>query len=154
MISVSKQTSIYTIGYEGVVFETFLRKLKNSGIKQLIDVRRNPISRKPGFSKNKLAQKLQAEGITYIHIPELGIPSEMRRELNNKEDYVKLFDKYETDLLPTAQRQKEILINLLEEKPSVLLCFESDPEYCHRTRLAKVIADETGLQQIHLHYSH
>ncbi|MDR2438821.1 MAG: DUF488 domain-containing protein [Planctomycetaceae bacterium] len=158
MITISKKNPIkngvvYTIGYEGVVIDTFIQELKKSGIKQVIDVRRNPISRKSGFSKNKLMERLLTDGISYIHIPELGIPSSMRKNLQLKEDYIRLLNEYETKLLPEAQLQKEVLIEHLKKTPSALLCFEADPEYCHRSRLANVIANETGLQQIHIHYS-
>jgi uncharacterized protein (DUF488 family) len=148
-----KNGIVYTIGYEGIVIDTFIQELKKSGIKQIIDVRRNPISRKSGFSKNKLMERLLSDEISYIHIPELGIPSSMRKNLQFKEDYIRLFNEYETKLLPEAQSQKEFLIQLLQKTPSALLCFEADHEYCHRSRLANIIANETGFQQIHIHYS-
>ncbi|MDR0390795.1 MAG: DUF488 domain-containing protein [Planctomycetaceae bacterium] len=151
--NLTESNVVYTIGYEGIVIDTFIQELNKSGIKQVIDVRRNPISRKRGFSKNKLMERLLSVGISYIHIPELGIPSSMRKNLQFKEDYIQLLNEYETKLLPDAQLQKEILIELLQSKPSALLCFEADPEYCHRSRLANVIVNETGFRQIHLHYA-
>ncbi len=90
---------IYMIGYEGLALETFVRRLNESGIKQILDVRRNPISRKPGFSKKKLAERLAVSGIQYFHFPELGIPTSMRRELNSKADYQRLLDEYEAKIL-------------------------------------------------------
>ena len=145
-------TVVYTIGYEGVAIDTFLRKLKASKIKRVIDVRRNPISRKPGFSKRRLQEELATIGVEYVHIPQLGIPSSMRRELHSLEDYKSLFDEYEKTILPDAQEYKEHAIQLLTEKPSALLCFESTPCYCHRSRLAGVIANETGFVQKHIQF--
>ena len=34
-------------------------------------------------------------GIKYIHIPDLGIDSDKRQELNTMSDYNKLFEEYE-----------------------------------------------------------
>jgi uncharacterized protein (DUF488 family) len=149
-LSIIPDTFVYTIGYEGIALKTFLRTLKKNGIKRIIDVRRNPISRKPGFSKNKLKESLNSYGIDYVHFPELGIPSSMRCDLNTKDDYVRLFDKYENEILPNAEKQKEQVIELLETMPSALLCFEHASECCHRTRLAQVIAKETGYRPKYL----
>ncbi len=146
----TNKTVIYMIGYEGLALETFVRKLCQSGIEQILDVRRNPISRKPGFSKKKLVERLAAAGIQYFHFPELGIPTSMRRELHSKADYQRLFDEYESEILPRAKEQIALVVEHLEEKPSALLCFEKDVECCHRTRLATVIARETGFQKKYL----
>ncbi|MDR3233557.1 MAG: DUF488 domain-containing protein [Planctomycetaceae bacterium] len=62
------ETTVYTIGYEGVTIEMFLRRLTAAGIKQLIDVRRNPLSCKPGFSKKVLAMYLNEIEVEYIFI--------------------------------------------------------------------------------------
>ena len=149
---VAVDTVIYTIGYEGVPISKFLRKLSTSKIKRIIDVRCNPISRKPGFSKRRLEEELASIGVEYVHIPQFGIPSSMRRELNSPADYKSLFDEYEKTILPGVREYQEQVIRLLMEKPSALLCFEATPCYCHRTRLAQVIATETGFAQKHLQF--
>ena len=153
MIAIKQTTTIYTIGYEGVSIEKFIRKLQNEKIECLIDVRRNPLSRKPGFSKKSLSEHLQSVGIEYRHIPQLGIPTSMRQELNTREDYVRLFDRYESEILPMAKEQKSELIELLSQKRATLLCFEADPICCHRTRLSTVISSETGYSQKHLQFA-
>ena len=52
---------LYTIGYEGRKIDEFVVNLKSSHVKMLIDVRELPLSRKKGFSKNKLKEKLEKE---------------------------------------------------------------------------------------------
>jgi uncharacterized protein (DUF488 family) len=64
--------TLYTIGYEETSAESFLKKLESAGVKMVLDVRELPQSRVPGFSKNKLAEKLHRHGIEYLHIRELG----------------------------------------------------------------------------------
>jgi hypothetical protein len=48
--------ALHTIGYEGHSVESYLNALLQNGITILCDVRRNPISRKYGFSKGTLSQ--------------------------------------------------------------------------------------------------
>jgi hypothetical protein len=76
------------------------RALLESGITILCDVRRNPIRRKYGFSKNTLARTGENVGIRYEHLPELGIASEQRQGLDTQADYDALFDDYERTWLP------------------------------------------------------
>lgn len=80
----------YTIGYEGISPEQYINKLLEQDIKLLCDVRRNPISKKFGFSKQELAGALSLVGIAYLHIPELGIASDKRQSLDNEQDYLLL----------------------------------------------------------------
>jgi uncharacterized protein (DUF488 family) len=65
---------VYTIGYEGTDIDRFVATLKAIGVTVLADVRAVAVSRKKGFSKNGLRERLEAEGITYVHLVELGDP--------------------------------------------------------------------------------
>ncbi|WP_375627098.1 DUF488 family protein [Bartonella sp. MU37NMGALS] len=71
----------FTIGYEGKSLENYLKSLIENNIKTLCDVRKNPISRKHGFSKRQLEKAVSNIDIEYMHMPELGIASEKRRNL-------------------------------------------------------------------------
>ncbi|MDR0593706.1 MAG: DUF488 domain-containing protein [Bifidobacteriaceae bacterium] len=62
------------MGYEGCAVEEVIADLVSSGVSVVFDVRLTPLSRKPGFSKRKLAEKLAEHGIGYEHLPELGNP--------------------------------------------------------------------------------
>jgi uncharacterized protein (DUF488 family) len=141
---------IFTVGYERVSIEKFIRKLVEKKIQRIIDVRCNPISRKPGFSKTALRTKLQEAGIEYVHLPELGIPSSLRKSLQTDDDYSALFLYYEEHILPNVAEKIAEAITLLKEMPSAFLCFEEDPKHCHRTRLAHYIARETDLTEVPL----
>ena len=59
---------------------SYIKNTKNLGmvIGLLCDVRKNPLSRKFGFSKKKLKHITETVGIKYVHIPELGIESDKR----------------------------------------------------------------------------
>ena len=128
----------FTIGYEGKDIDQFLNVLVSNNINLLIDIRRNPFSMNFIYIKDALMKKLKDVGIDYLHIPELGIESEDRKNLNTKADYEELFKKYRQNLFP-----KEVYINRIIElgttKRIALLCFEEDCDFCHRREVANVI---------------
>ena len=66
--------SLYTVGYQGIDIEIFLPSLLDAGVNQVIDVRQYPISRKRGFSKTALSEKLAGVNIAYCHIRDIGLP--------------------------------------------------------------------------------
>ncbi|AQR73197.1 DUF488 family protein [Sphingomonas sp. LM7] len=126
---------IYTIGYEATTMAEFLAALHKAGVERLIDVRALPLSRRPGFSKNILAASLKDAGIEYVHLKNLGTPKP-GRDAAKKGDVATLEAVYETQLgLPEAQAEAARMRALAAEKPSALLCYERNPEHCHRTLL-------------------
>ncbi len=67
----------------------------------LCDVRKNAYSQKYGFSKSQLQKACEGVGISYIHMPELGINSDKRQHLISQSDYDLLFEDYEKNTLQT-----------------------------------------------------
>jgi len=134
-----------TIGYEGRSLEGYLNLLIRCGVTLLCDVRRNPLSRKYGFSKGTLAKGCEGVGIHYEHLPELGIASEDRRELESKADYDSLFLNYMRASLPL---QEDALLKIRrwvkEGKRVALTCFERRPEQCHRHCVADALEKSFG----------
>ena len=126
---------IFTIGYEGATQAELIAALSGAGVGRVIDVRAVPLSRKPGFSKNVLAAGLREAGIDYVHLKALGTPPEGREaaRMGKQEVLERVYaEQLET---PEAALQAARMIELTEEKPSALLCFERDPKQCHRTLL-------------------
>jgi uncharacterized protein (DUF488 family) len=106
----SNKTVLFTIGYEGISLEEYLVRLLKNDVKVLVDVRNNPLSMKYGFSKSQLKKYCASVGIDYVHIPEVGIQSDQRQELNTQSDYDKLFAVYrKNNLTKTTAHQNEIL---------------------------------------------
>ena len=109
-------------------------------VKVLCDVRKNPISRKYGFSKKTLMNALGKLGIEYEHCPDLGIESQQRRELVTQADYDTLFEAYENTTLKEGFQSIARLSDLLESKQRIAVtCYEKLPQQCHRTRVARAI---------------
>lgn len=138
--SFDDEITLFTIGYEGISLESYLNKLIKNNIKVLCDVRKNALSMKYGFSKSQLKNACNGVGIEYIHIPELGIDSDQRQELNSQFDYDVLFEKYKIkNLSETIDNQIEILNLLKTNKRIALTCFEADVCQCHRKHLSEAI---------------
>lgn len=141
---VRSATRIFTVGYEGQTVDSFLNALVASAVDVLCDVRRNPISRKPGFSKSTLDNSCRNVGIAYEHIPELGIDSSKRRTLETQADYDALFADYERDWLPEQRPALERLRELSNGRRVALMCFERDPQQCHRHCVAETLETKFG----------
>ena len=140
----------YTVGYEGRSLDAFMDHLLRSGIRRIVDVRRNAYSMKYGFSRGVLGPTAERCGMDYIHVPEVGIASEKRQDLKTRADYDRLLDAYESELLPGRQAGVHRVAALLAEKPAAMLCYEADPTMCHRGRLATTVARQSVLEVVHL----
>ena len=125
--------TIYTIGYEGTDIERFVETLKVVGVQRLADVRAVALSRKKGFSKSSLRDKLAEAGIEYIHYNVLGDPKSGREaaRAGKYELFRKIYRKHlSTD---NAQDALKALGIAVKDKTTCLLCFERDPNVCHRS---------------------
>jgi hypothetical protein len=140
-------TGLCTVGYEGRSLEGYLNLLIRSGVTLLCDVRRNPWSRKYGFSKSTLAKGCEGVGIHYEHLPELGIASEDRRGLETQEDYDALFFDYKRYSLPFQEEALKKIKRWVKQGQRVALtCFERRPEQCHRHCVAEALEKGFGRQ--------
>ncbi len=136
-----KSKTLFTIGYEGITIEAYINQLIQNDIRLLCDIRHNPISRKFGFSKATLSSILQEINIAYVHMPELGIVSEKRKELKESADYETLFNEYKKDLRKKKVYVEKVFDLLCKQERIALTCFEKDPYLCHRHILSQFIKD-------------
>jgi uncharacterized protein (DUF488 family) len=142
---------LFTIGYEKAKPAAVLAELKRAKVKLVIDTRAVAASRKPGFSKRQLAASLDEEGIAYLHLQKLGTPDEGRQAARaGKLDT--LWRIYAKHLLTSdAIEAMDELVALVKSGQSVcLLCYERDKDCCHRTRIAEVVQDRTGISVVDL----
>ncbi len=134
--------TIYTIGYEGYTIEKFVKKLKDSNIQQLIDVREIALSRKNGFSKSILKLELNKVRIKYEHLEKLGSPRDIRHKLKDSkmslEDYKIFFEEYKKHINDEDVMQNiSVIEGLAKRRKSVIMCFERDYKICHRSIIAE-----------------
>lgn len=134
-----------TIGYEGKTLEGYINRLLKDGVTLLCDVRRNPLSRKFGFSKATLSRTCAGVGIRYEHLPELGIASDERRELHTQADYDALFSAYERDSLPKQTESLDAIRAWIDADECVALtCYEALPQQCHRHCVSDILERKFG----------
>lgn len=134
-----------TIGYEHTTPGAFLDELIRAQIGLVVDVRAVAASRRPGFSKRQLAATLDEHGIAYLHLRALGTPKEGRLAARSG-DLATLFRIYESHLAtPAAREELDALTELVRSgRRLCLLCYERDPDHCHRQRVAALMAERTG----------
>ncbi|AFL84872.1 hypothetical protein Belba_2308 [Belliella baltica DSM 15883] len=148
----SNKKALFTIGYEGLSLEQYINKLLAEDVKVLCDVRKNSFSMKYGFNKSQLTMACQGVGIRFIHIPEVGIVSDKRQELNNQSDYDALFEDYKETVLPQTRTQQQEILDLIKNFDRVAItCFEADICQCHRKHLAEAICELPDFEYELLH---
>jgi uncharacterized protein (DUF488 family) len=138
--------TLFTIGYEGNTLDEFLARLLDNKVHTLVDVRANAFSRKPGFSKKALASALEDCAIDYIHLPELGVPSEKRKAVASAEDSQKLMQTYSEELRRNPEGLEKLISILKERERIAIMCFEANQCDCHRGMIAKALIERQNWQ--------
>lgn len=133
---------LYTVGYEGAELSAFLTTLCHLGIRQIIDVRELPLSRRRGFSKRALSEALQQKGISYTHLKELGDPKP-GREAARRGDFAEFRRIYKQHLRKvSSQEALAVVADLAAKQRSCLLCYERDSVHCHRSIVSAALAED------------
>jgi uncharacterized protein (DUF488 family) len=128
--------TIFTIGHSTRNLEELINILKFYKIELVVDVRRFPSSKRfPWFNKENLEKELSKERIEYIHYPELGgYRKEGYEAFSKSEEFEKAIDK---------------LIEMINNKISVILCAEWNPMKCHRFYISEKL-NRLGYRIIHI----
>jgi uncharacterized protein (DUF488 family) len=140
-----------TIGYEGATPQGFIAALKEAGIALLVDVRAVAMSRRPGFAKTRLAANLAEAGIEYVHLRGLGTPADGRAAARSgrHDEMHRIFREHMTT--DVAQTDLATLVSIIEGGRRVcLMCFERDPEHCHRSLVIEALAARLPIEASHL----
>jgi uncharacterized protein (DUF488 family) len=143
--------SIATIGYEGATIASFQQALRDAGIDLLVDVRALASSRRPGFAKTRLAANAKEAGAEYLHLRALGTPAEGRAaaRAGRHAEMQRIFR--EQLATPEAREQLALVADLVRQGRRIcLLCFEANPEHCHRSIVAAALAPMVPATVVHL----
>lgn len=127
--------ALLTIGYEGRTVSGVVTMLSGAGVTVLVDVRLNPVSRKPGMSKRGLADHLELAGIRYVHLPDLGNPPDNRAALRAGDPAA--VDRFRR-LVRASPEALDTVASLTGSETVALLCLERSWIRCHRA----LVADE------------
>ncbi len=133
-----------TIGYETSTLPAVIQRLKEAGVKVVIDVRAVASSRKAGFSKSLLAASLKEAGVDYVHLQKLGTPKPGRDAARNGQ-IGKMHDIFNAHMEePEPQMQLADAIDIARARKAALLCYEDDHLGCHRSILADSMKARAG----------
>jgi len=132
---------IYTIGFTQTTAERFFGRLKEAGVRRLLDVRLNNSSQLAGFAK---AQDLpfflrELVGAHYEHDPRLAPTQDLLDEYKKRKGEWSDYEQRFLELM--AQRHIESALSPAEfELPTALLCSEATAENCHRRLVCDYLA--------------
>jgi uncharacterized protein (DUF488 family) len=144
-----KQTTLYTLGYEGLDVEAFIGRLRVAGVQTVVDVRELPLSRKRGFSKTAFSEHLAEAGIAYFHLPALGCPKDVRDAYRLDGDWANYTRGFMRHLCEQDASVRE-LSKLAQSTTACLVCFEADYTSCHRTYVGRAALEAGGPPLKHL----
>jgi uncharacterized protein (DUF488 family) len=138
---------LFTIGYQKAKPDAVIGELLRAKVDVLIDTRAVAASRRPGFSKRALVAGLDEAGIAYIHLQKFGTPAE-GREAARASDFDTLWRIYDEHIeTPQAQAALEELVGMVKAGRRVcLLCYERDPNECHRSRIAALVKQRSRVR--------
>ncbi len=132
---------IFTIGFTKKSAETFFTRLKNAGVRRLIDVRLNNVSQLAGFTKKDDLRYFTKAicNIDYVHLPELAPTAEILDPYKKAKNGD--WQTYERQFLELmrARRIETTPREILEG--GCLLCSEEKPHHCHRRLVAEYLRE-------------
>jgi uncharacterized protein (DUF488 family) len=139
--------TLFTIGYQGANLEQVVASLSDAGVSVLVDTRETPMSRRVEFRQKALASALDDAGIRYMSVRALGAPKPLRAMAADDWD---AFSAGYRQRLSLVREELERLVPLIAAESVCLLCFEADPEACHRSLLAHEIEGLLDVSAVHL----
>lgn len=149
--SASRRThgAIFTVGYEGRTLDALLDLLAYHKISTVIDVRHRPSSRRRDFSKAPLAAALAKRKISYFHLPELGVPRDVRDQYQLQKD-LGVLRRFLRSSLDQYRHLAQEIVGKSPDRNVCLLCLEKEPARCHRSIVAEDLAQRDDVEIHHL----
>ena len=122
----------------------FFKKLCDSGVKRVIDIRLNNISQLAGFAKkNDLRYFLKTIcAIEYVHVPELAPTQDILDEYKKHKGDWTIYEKKFMELMINRGIENRLSRELFDN--ACLLCSEDKPNHCHRRLVAEYLKAKWG----------
>lgn len=135
---------IFTIGFTNKKAENFFERLRESGVKRIVDVRLNNVSQLAGFSKkDDLKYFLRTiAGIDYVHLPDLAPTKEMLDAFKKQKSDWNTYERNFLGLIEQRAIESSLARDLIDQ--SCLLCSEDRPHHCHRRLVAEYLQRHWG----------
>ena len=141
---------LYTIGFTKSSAQHFFERLREAGVRRLLDVRLHNSSQLAGFAKRGDLAYFARElaGVDYVPVPELAPTPDMLKRYRGVRDWGSYAQAY--GALIETRRVEETLDKSLADG-GCLLCSEAKPHHCHRRLAAEYLQDRwPGLEVVHL----
>jgi uncharacterized protein (DUF488 family) len=132
--------TIFTIGFTRKSAETFFTRLKDAGVRRLVDVRLNNTSQLAGFTKRDDLQFFTRAicDIDYVHLPVLAPTPEILAPYKNQKKVAwDIYERQFLDLIRSRHIENVLTVDLLDG--ACLLCSEETPDHCHRRLAAEYL---------------
>lgn len=141
-----EDADFFTIGYSKRDSIEVIRLLRMAGVATVVDIRHSAVSMfKPEFSKRNLSEWLNSFGIAYIHVPELGVPRDVRARSIHSIDRSELWIWYDEHVSTEFAGVNLHRFFNFADHPVAFMCLETDPCSCHRHRL-QIALESHGLR--------
>lgn len=132
-------------GYEGRTVDELVSDCESWGSRLVVDVRLNPVSRRAGFSKRQLANRLAESQIEYLHSPALGNPRDNRAGFADTSglDGAQARARFVDEVLSTSEADDALdaILKASQSGVVVLLCYEASERNCHRECVRQALAE-------------
>ena len=139
---------LFTIGFTKQTAREFFTKLREAGVKRLVDIRLNNVSQLAGFTKR--------DDLEFFIGEILGIPYDHRPDFSPTKD---ILDNYKKKRIDWAEYERRFTELLAERRPAeslspetldgaCLLCSEPTPDKCHRRLVAEHLRMRWGNVEI------
>lgn len=139
-----KNIDLYTIGFTKKTAEYFFSKLKQSGVKRVLDVRLNNVSQLAGFAKkDDLIYFLRRlAGVEYTHLTELAPTRNMLDAYKKHKGEWAVYEEQFLELMAQRHIEDRVSKEILDH--GCLLCSEDKPHHCHRRLVAEYLQKKWG----------
>jgi uncharacterized protein (DUF488 family) len=139
---------LFTIGFTKKPAEIFFGRLKEAGVRRLIDVRLNNVSQLAGFTKREdLRYFSNAIGnIDYLHAPDLAPTADILDSYKKHKGDWALYERQFLDLIEARHIERHFQPEMFDS--GCLLCSEEQPHHCHRRLVAEYLKKHWGNVEI------
>ncbi len=124
---------IFTIGFTQSTAERFFGRLKQAGLRQLLDIRLNNRSQLAGFAKQDDLKFFLGSicGMEYRHEPLLAPTQEILDAYKKNGGQWSIYEEQFLALMRERQVETQLSPQAFAQ-PTVLLCSEATADHCHR----------------------
>lgn len=135
---------LFTMGFTKKSAEQFFGRLKQAGLKRVVDTRLNNVSQLAGFTKKddlKFFLKEVLE-IDYVHAPLLAPSKDILDDYKKNGGDWPTYERKFLDLMGSRHIESKVDRYLLDG--ACLLCSEPTPHHCHRRLVAEYLKEKWG----------